>query len=96
MGFFDPCRVKQLCTSHAWSYPEPMVESHLNHVSILADDLEESAQFYEDVFGMERLPTPNFSVEVKWLQPGDLQLHLFDRDIDAADYYHFDIHVDDF
>lgn len=74
----------------------PMVESVINHVSILANDLEESASFYESVFGMERIPTPNFSVPVQWLQCGDRQLHLFKRDIDAVDYYHFGLHVDDF
>lgn len=73
-----------------------MVESVINHVSILANDLEESASFYESVFGMERIPTPNFSVPVQWLQCGDRQLHLFKRDIDAVDYYHFGLHVDDF
>lgn len=96
MEVVAPLQVKELCTFHTWNYPEPMVESQLNHVSVLADDLEESARFYEDVFGMERLPTPNFSVDVKWLRVGDLQLHLFDRDIDAVDFYHFGIHVDDF
>lgn len=73
-----------------------MVTVELNHVSILATDLEESAAFYCDVFGMERVPTPNFEVPVQWLQAGEGQLHLFERDIDPVPYYHFGITVDDF
>lgn len=74
-----------------------MVRSRFTHTSILADDLEESATFYEEVLGMERVPSPNFpEVEVVWLRCGDLTLHLFDRDIQAADYYHVGLHVDDF
>ena len=73
-----------------------MVTSVVNHVSVLARDLEESAGFYESVFGMERIPSANFSVPVQWLQCGDRQLHLFERDMEAVDYYHFGLHVDDF
>jgi catechol 2,3-dioxygenase-like lactoylglutathione lyase family enzyme len=73
-----------------------MVTSRFTHTSILADDLDESVAFYEDVFGMERVPSPRFSVPVEWLRCGDLTLHLFDRDIEAADYYHIGLHVDDF
>ena len=73
-----------------------MVSSRFTHTSILATDLEESAQFYEEIFGMERIPSPNFSVPVIWLRAGDLQLHLFKRDIEPAKYYHIGLHVDDF
>lgn len=73
-----------------------MVHSRINHVSVVATDLDESTAFYRDVFGMKRVPAPNFSVPVEWLRCGDLTLHLFKRDIDAPDYYHFGLHVDDF
>ena len=49
----------------------------INHVSISATDLETSTRFYEEVFGMERIPTPIFETPVQWLRVGDLQLHLF-------------------
>lgn len=75
---------------------EPMVTSRFTHASILATDLEESVAFYEDVFGMTRIPSPNFTTPVEWLRAGDLTLHLFKRDIEAADYYHVGLHVDDF
>lgn len=73
-----------------------MQSSRFTHASILAKDLEESVAFYEDVFGMERIPSPNFTTPVEWLRVGDLTLHLFERDIEAADFYHVGFHVDDF
>jgi catechol 2,3-dioxygenase-like lactoylglutathione lyase family enzyme len=68
-----------------------------NHVSIHADDLESSARFYEDFFGMERLPTPRFRQRVQWLRLGDQQLHLFQRDgTDPPRFHHVALDVDDF
>jgi lactoylglutathione lyase len=68
-----------------------------NHVSIRAADLDESTRFYEEVFGMERLPTPRFREPVRWLRLGDQQLHLFERDeSESPRYHHFGLDVDDF
>lgn len=66
----------------------------LNHVSIVAKNLEESVRFYEEVFGLVRIPTPNFGHPVQWLRVGDLQLHLFERPEDARRYAHFALTVD--
>jgi YD repeat-containing protein len=69
----------------------------INHVSILAEDIETSARFYEEVFGMRRLPTPRFpDGPVLWLGLGDQQLHLFERDTEPPRYHHFGLDVDDF
>ena len=69
----------------------------LNHVSIPARDLEESARFYEQLFGLERLPTPTFAIDVIWLQLGDAQLHLFELgDNGTTRLHHFGVEVDDF
>ena len=69
----------------------------INHVSVNALDLEESARFYETLFGMERLPTPLFpDGPVLWLRVGDQQLHLFERDTPAPRYHHLAFDVDDF
>jgi YD repeat-containing protein len=71
--------------------------TRINHVSIKADDLEESARFYEELFGMERVPTPVFADQaVLWLQLGDQQLHLFERDTSVPVYHHLALDVDDF
>jgi YD repeat-containing protein len=62
----------------------------------VANDLEESARFYEELFGMERLPTPNFGMNIRWLALGDQQLHVFERDVPAPGYHHFGLDVEDF
>lgn len=69
----------------------------INHVSISAPDLEASVRFYAEVFGMERLPAPTFPGQpVAWLRLGDQQLHLFQREVDAPQFHHLGIDVDDF
>jgi len=73
-----------------------MRATRLNHVSIRADDLEESAAFYEGVFGMQRLPTPRFAAPLLWMRLGDVQVHLFQRDTQPPQFEHFALEVDDF
>jgi catechol 2,3-dioxygenase-like lactoylglutathione lyase family enzyme len=73
-----------------------MAGIRFNHVSVHAVDLEESLRFYEEVFGMERLPSPNFDQPVEWLRLGDQQLHLFLRDTPAPAFHHVGLDVDDF
>jgi catechol 2,3-dioxygenase-like lactoylglutathione lyase family enzyme len=68
----------------------------INHVSIAAADLEKSAQFYEEIFAMERIPTPTFDLPVLWLRVGDMQLHLFLYDGPAPLRHHLGITIDDF
>jgi catechol 2,3-dioxygenase-like lactoylglutathione lyase family enzyme len=58
--------------------------------------MEESLRFYTEVFGMERLPSPNFSEHVEWLRLGDQQLHLFHRETPAPEFHHIALDVDDF
>lgn len=73
----------------------------INHVSIPAKDLEQSIDFYIELFGPEncaRIPTPNFGfgVPVQWLGIGDREIHLFVLDIPiAARYYHFGVSATD-
>ena len=71
----------------------------LSHVSIFADDLEASERFYSEIFGLERIPSPNFGFPVRWLRLGDLQLHLQTFDVGRPrdrTYQHFGIEVADF
>jgi YD repeat-containing protein len=70
--------------------------TRINHVSVQAVDLDESARFYEEVFGMERLPTARFRGPVLWLRLGDQQLHLFQSAGEAPRFHHFALDVDDF
>jgi len=74
-----------------------MSATRINHVSIVADDLEESARFYEELFGMERIPTARFPSPVLWLRLGEQQLHLFTSDEDPpTPRQHLGIDVADF
>ena len=73
-----------------------MKATSLNHVSISAPDLDESVRFYQDLLGLQEIPTPNFGFPVRWLRLGDLQLHLFQRPGEAPTYHHVGLTVDDF
>ncbi len=73
-----------------------MPVTNLNHVSVSVRDMEESVHFYTELFGMKKIPTPNFGFPVQWLRVGDLQLHVFKRDVPSPQYHHFGITVDDF
>jgi lactoylglutathione lyase len=66
------------------------------HVSVSARDLDESVRFYEDFFGMEEVPSPEFSGPTRWLRVGDLQLHLFLDEVPVPADHHFALDVDDF
>lgn len=69
----------------------------LNHVSIPATDVERSCEWYQALFGMERIPAPNFGFPVAWLRLGDLQLHLFHvAERPGRTYQHLGLEVDDF
>ena len=57
----------------------PVRATGINHVSIAATDLDESTRFYEEVLGLERIPTPDFAQPVQWLRVGEMQLHLLPR-----------------
>lgn len=66
------------------------------HVSIHATDMERSLRFYAEVFGMRRVPSPDFEQTVAWLALGDQQLHLIHSDDPAPAQHHFGIDVQDF
>ncbi|HEX4216596.1 MAG TPA: VOC family protein [Candidatus Dormibacteraeota bacterium] len=66
-----------------------MTAPRFNHVSVSAPDLEASVRFYTEVFGMTRIPSPNFGYPVAWMQSGNLQLHLFQQQVQAPAQHHF-------
>ena len=67
----------------------------INHVSINALDLQESVDFYTELLGAERIPTPNFGIPVQWLALEDTQLHLFERELTPTSHHHLGITVAD-
>jgi lactoylglutathione lyase len=73
-----------------------MRATRFNHVSVRAADLEISVKWYEDIFGVTRIPAPNFGFNVGWLKLGDMQLHVFEHDCASNQFSHFGVDVDDF
>ncbi|NRG17966.1 VOC family protein [Rhizobiales bacterium] len=76
----------------------------LHHVSLPVRDVEHSAAFYENLFGLTRLPRPPFGIAGVWFGCGDRQVHLVANpsgtyrttpSIDIADV-HFAFWTDDF
>jgi lactoylglutathione lyase len=66
------------------------------HVSIPVRDADRAARWYQELFGLEELPAPNFGFPVRWLRIGDLQLHLYQRNEERAPMQHFGVGVEDF
>ncbi len=77
-------------------YRQAVTYAQINHVSIGAQNLEDSVRFYAEIFGAQLIDTPNFGYPVQWLRLGDCQLHLFERQAPAPTYHHFALWVDDF
>ena len=73
-----------------------MKATGFTHVSVYARDIEESVRFYTEFFGMERVPSPEFSTPVAWLRVGNLQLHLLESEDPVPKRQHFGLDVDDF
>jgi catechol 2,3-dioxygenase-like lactoylglutathione lyase family enzyme len=71
------------------------VSGRLNHVSVNAQDLQASVEFYVDLLGAEPIDTPNFGLPVQWLALGRTQLHLFERDLKPTSHHHFAVAVDE-
>ena len=70
-----------------------VAEVGLNHVSVVARDLDESVGFYVEVFGLQRIATPDFGFPVQWLLAGGGQLHLFERPDAPPATAHFSLEV---
>jgi Glyoxalase/Bleomycin resistance protein/Dioxygenase superfamily len=67
-----------------------------NHLSISARNLGESPSFYEEMFGLERIPTYNFGFKTQYLRCGRQQLHIFELEDAVPVRQHFALDVDDF
>jgi catechol 2,3-dioxygenase-like lactoylglutathione lyase family enzyme len=53
-----------------------MVTLNLHHVSVIVTDLDRSAAFYQQLFGLRPIQRPPFKIPGMWLGVGDLQVHL--------------------
>jgi catechol 2,3-dioxygenase-like lactoylglutathione lyase family enzyme len=73
-----------------------MPATGLNHVSIGTHDMEICVRFYEEVLGMERIPTYNFGFKTQYMRCGLLQVHIFELEDTVPRFQHFALDVDDF
>ena len=48
----------------------------IDHVAVIARDLEASRQFYQDILGMNPVPRPDFPFPGLWFQAGNTQIHV--------------------
>jgi catechol 2,3-dioxygenase-like lactoylglutathione lyase family enzyme len=72
-----------------------MATLRINHVSVNAADLATSVDFYVGLLGARQIPTLDFGFPVQWLEVGDTQLHLFEKDLQPTSHHHFAVTVDD-
>ncbi len=72
-----------------------MAAVRINHVSVNARDLAVSVDFYVRLLGATPVPTLDFGFPVQWLEVGDTQLHLFERDLQPTSHHHFAVWVED-
>ncbi|KAI3506279.1 hypothetical protein L1887_28636 [Cichorium endivia] len=57
------------------------VGASLNHVARESSDIDRLANFYQQIFGFERIESPKFDCKVIWLQKSpSFCLHLIERD----------------
>jgi catechol 2,3-dioxygenase-like lactoylglutathione lyase family enzyme len=72
-------------------------------VAVIVTELERSALFYQELFGLVPIQRPPFPIPGRWLRVGDLQVHLtvypegnFRRGAVSADDTHFAFNTPDF
>ena len=80
-----------------------MVTVALHHVAVIVTDLDRSARFYQDLFGLAPIERPPFTIPGLWLGVGSLQVHLtvyaagnFRQGPVDNDDIHFAFRTDDF
>ncbi|MDE0596237.1 MAG: VOC family protein [Akkermansiaceae bacterium] len=56
----------------------------IDHVAVIAKDLEASRHFYEDLLGMEPVPRPDFPFRGLWFQAGTTQIHVIHKSTEAG------------
>ena len=56
----------------------------IDHIAVIARDLERSRRFYEDTLGMEAVPRPDFPFAGLWFQAGNTQIHVIEQADEAG------------
>jgi len=58
------------------SHLHPVVVKTIDHVTIVAKDLDKSVEFYVGLLGMRPVRRPDFEFPGRWFQAGQTQIHL--------------------
>lgn len=68
----------------------------LDHINLLTDDLQGTADWYENILGLEQGPRPDFSMQGVWIYLGDTAvIHLvlsdapLSRDLASLEHFAF-------
>lgn len=56
----------------------------IDHIAVIARDLERSRHFYEDILGMEAVGRPDFPFPGLWFQAGATQIHVILESAEAG------------
>lgn len=59
--------------------PAPIGVKAIDHVTMIVEDLERSANFYVNLLGMRRVERPAFKFPGLWFQAGETQVHLIEK-----------------
>ncbi len=73
------------------------MSSSIQHVNVMVDDLATAIDFYENLLGLDRAPTPDLGFPAQFFSVGDGQeIHVNElRDV-RAERSHFCLRLDDF
>ena len=58
------------------SHLHPVVVKTIDHITIVAKDLDKSVEFYVGLLGMRSVRRPDFGFPGRWFQAGQTQIHL--------------------
>ena len=58
------------------SQTSPIQVKHIDHITLVVNDLDKSKQFYCDFLGMENVTRPGFNFSGLWFKAGNTLIHL--------------------
>jgi len=66
------------------SHFQPLGVKGIDHITIVAQDLDKSVEFYVGLLGMKHIGRPDFGFPGHWFQAGSTQIHLNQQGVEAG------------
>ena len=66
------------------SNSRPLIVKMIDHITIVAKDMDKSVEFYVGVLGMRQVRRPDFGFPGRWFQAGQTQIHLNQESAEAG------------